>query len=52
MYTVQSNPIFSVQQEQKAVESTNVYENPLSSMLEDLHQESIPCLTTSKVDDN
>lgn len=52
MYTIQSNPIFSARQEQQAVEATKVYENPLSSMLEDLHQQSIPCLTTSKVDDN
>ena len=52
MYTVQSNPTFSVHQEKKAVESTRIYENPLSSMLEDLHQDSIPCLTTSKADNN
>ena len=46
MYTkVCSNPEFSLEQEKTEEEITRIYDNPLSSMLEELHQESVPYIS-------
>ena len=53
MYSVHTNPIFSLEQERKANEATKVYDNPLSSMMKDLPDDSIPYISTySQVSDN
>ena len=46
MYNIHTNPVFSLEQETKANEATKVYDNPLSSMLHELHDESVPYIST------
>ena len=46
MYTVHTNPAFSLEQEKKANDATKIYDNPLSSMIHELHEESVPYIST------
>ena len=46
MYTkIHTNPIFSLEQEKEAGKTIKVYDNPLSSMLQELHDESVPYIS-------
>ena len=46
MISTYTNPTFSVEQERKANETTRVYDNPLSLVLEELHDDSVPYIST------
>ncbi|CDP16520.1 unnamed protein product [Coffea canephora] len=46
MFSTYTNPTFSVEQERKANEATRVYDNPLSSVLDELHDDSVPYIST------
>ena len=46
MFNIHTNPIFSLEHERKANEATKVYDNTLSSMLDELHDDSVPYIST------
>ncbi|CDP22087.1 unnamed protein product, partial [Coffea canephora] len=46
MISTYTNPTFYVEQERKANEATRVFDNPLSSSLEEFHDDSVPYIST------